>query len=481
MFFNQARLTGFRENRMLLNASLLFLLTTLFYFLGAMMRLVEPLSLFWPLNALMAAVFARYPFLNRPGYYAICYVAMLAYDAMTTNWGSASLLINFSNMVFIVTVALLLVRDKRRGPALSRPINALRLFNYCLVAALLCGFFGATGSLGVNAQGFLPLLCDWFSEQFSTGVLLMPWILTLARPSWPARVSPEKLWPLLALVASLAASVVIGGAGCLAFPVAALIWCAVRYPLNVTCFLTLCTGVLQIILVSNGIIEISSAKLSVGSQMFSARLGVATIAICPAIVAVSVSAINELLAQISRRANYDHLTGVYSRSGLFETLARDDNNPALAGRPLCVMLMDLDHFKSINDNHGHECGDAVLAAFGQKLRKIAGDEGRVARMGGEEFVVVCPGVTLDRACLLAEAIRQQVAGEPVVCDNRTMHISVSIGLGYDAAPRDSVSDAFNRLMREADGLLYQSKRQGRNRTSVHEEHQSTLHLAQHLS
>ncbi|MBF3321031.1 diguanylate cyclase, partial [Leptospira borgpetersenii serovar Hardjo-bovis] len=101
----------------------------------------------------------------------------------------------------------------------------------------------------------------------------MPWILTLTRPSWPSRIKPEALWPFLALVASLAASVVIGGAGCLAVPVAALIWCAVRYPLNVTCFLTLCTGVLQIILVSAGIIEISSAKLSVGSQMFSTRLG----------------------------------------------------------------------------------------------------------------------------------------------------------------------------------------------------------------
>lgn len=309
----------------------------------------------------------------------------------------------------------------------------------------------------------------------------MPWILTLARPSWPARVKPEALWPLLALVASLAASVVIGGAGCLAFPVAALIWCAVRYPLNVTCFLTLCTGVLQIILVSYGIIEISSAKLSVGSQMFSTRLGVATIAICPAIVAVSVSAINSLLAQISRRANYDHLTGVYSRSGLFEALARDDNNPALAGRPLCVMLMDLDHFKSINDNYGHECGDAVLATFGEKLRELTGDAGRVARMGGEEFVVVCPDMTLDRACQLAETIRQQVAGEPVVCEGQTLSFSVSIGLGYEAAPQDRVSDTFTRLMREADSLLYQSKREGRNRTSVHDEHQPTLRLAQHLS
>ncbi|CCJ75249.1 FIG00554897: hypothetical protein [Cronobacter muytjensii 530] len=199
------------------------------------------------------------------------------------------------------------------------------------------------------------------------------------------------------------------------------------------------------------------------------------------IVAVSVSAINDLLAQISRRANYDHLTGVWSRSGLYETLARDDTNPSLAGQPLCVMLMDLDHFKSINDNHGHECGDAVLAAFGKKLRKLAGEEGRVARMGGEEFVVVCPGMTLERACVLAETIRQQVAGEAVIFGDQTLHISVSIGLGYDAAPRDSVSETFNRLMRQADGLLYQSKRQGRNRTSVQEEHQSTLHLAQPLS
>ncbi len=238
---------------------------------------------------------------------------------------------------------------------------------------------------------------------------------------------------------------------------------------------------LQIILVSAGIIEISSAKLSVGSQMFSTRLGVATIAICPAIVAVSVSAINSLLAQISRRANYDHLTGVYSRSGLFEALARDDANPALAGRPLCVMLMDLDHFKSINDNYGHECGDAVLAVFGQKLREITGEAGRVARMGGEEFVVVCPAITLDRACHLAETIRQQVAGQPVVCEGKSVSFSVSIGLGYDAAPRERVSDAFTRLMREADTLLYQSKRQGRNRTSVDDEHQPTLRLAQHLS
>ncbi|CCJ98186.1 FIG00554897: hypothetical protein [Cronobacter malonaticus 507] len=74
-----------------------------------------------------------------------------------------------------------------------------------------------------------------------------------------------------------------------------------------------------------------------------------------------------------------------------------------------------------------------------------------------------------------------MAGEPMMCEGKAIAFSVSIGLGYDAAPQERVSDTFTRLMREADSLLYQSKRQGRNRTSVHDEHQPTLRLAQQLS
>ena len=76
----------FREETPLINAGMIFALTTLFYFIGAMMRLVEELSLFWPLNAVMAGVFARYAFLHRWHYYLISYVAMLAYDAVTVSY-----------------------------------------------------------------------------------------------------------------------------------------------------------------------------------------------------------------------------------------------------------------------------------------------------------------------------------------------------------------------------------------------------------
>ena len=77
----------FKEDNSLRNAFVIFALTTLFYFIGAKLRLVHELSLFWPLNGVMAGVFARYVWLNRLHYYAVSYVAMLVYDAMTTQWG----------------------------------------------------------------------------------------------------------------------------------------------------------------------------------------------------------------------------------------------------------------------------------------------------------------------------------------------------------------------------------------------------------
>ncbi|EOT3210394.1 diguanylate cyclase, partial [Shigella sonnei] len=214
----------FQEGHLLRNSIAIFALTTLFYFIGAELRLVHELSLFWPLNGVMAGGFARYVWLNRLHYYAISYVAMLVYDAITTEWGLVSLVINFSNMMFIVTVALLVVRDKRLGKNKYEPVSALRLFNYCLIAALLCAIVGAIGSVSIDSLDFWPLLADWFSEQFSTGVLIVP---------------------------------------------------------------------------------------------------------------------------------------------------------------LTVMLLDIDYFKSINDNYGHECGDKVLSVFARHIQKIVGDKGLVARMGGE--------------------------------------------------------------------------------------------------
>lgn len=373
----------FQPDNALRNAVSVFVLTTLFYFVGAELRLVEALSLFWPLNGVMAGVFARYAYLNRLRYYAVSYVAMLMYDAVTTNWGIASVVINFSNMIFIVTVAQLVMRDKQMGRKTPDPINALRLFNYCLIAALLCALVGALGSVGIDSLTFWPLYADWFSEQFSTGVLILPCLLTVKVPKMTRSVPVEHFLPVLALVVSVIASVVIGGAGSLAFPLPALIWCAVRYSLAATCVLTFLTGGIEIILVANSIIDIAVATPLSTPMMFSARLGIATMAICPIMVSVSVAAINSLIRQVSLRADYDFLTRVYSRSGLYEALKHEESHRH--PRFLTVMLLDIDYFKSINDNYGHECGDNVLAAFAGKVQQVVGEEGIVARMGAKSL------------------------------------------------------------------------------------------------
>ena len=457
------RFTFFEKNNPLRNAVWIFLLTTLFYFIGAKLRLIEALSLFWPLNGVMAGIFARYAYLNRLHYYAICWVAMLGYDAITTNWGMASLVINLSNMAFIVTLALLMIRGNRLNKGTPDPLNALRLFGYCIVAAMFCAIVGAAGAVGIASQTFWPSVADWFSEQFSTGVLIVPCLLTIRWPDLSRRIPLKNLMPVGALILSVMASVAIGGAGSLAFPLPALIWCAVRYSLPATCLLTFVTGATEITLVANSIIDIAVASPFTTPMMFSARLGIATMAICPVMVSVSVAAINSLIHKVSLRADYDFLTRVYSRSGLYETLKHEESHPH--ARFLTVMLLDIDYFKSINDNYGHECGDRVLAAFAEQVQTTVGEDGLVARMGGEEFAVVVNSASAEQGYALAERIRTSIEQHPFNWRGQTLYLTVSIGLGSGKSESWQLTEVFNRLLAEADDHLYRSKKAGRNRTS----------------
>lgn len=456
--FSPVRL--FHHNQPLMNAAAIFFITTLFYFIGAQLRLVEELSLFWPLNAVMAGVFARYAFLNHWRYYMVSYVAMILYDGVTTSWGVASLVINFSNMVFIVTLAWLVQREQRASHAAPLPINALNLFGYCLIAALLCALCGATGSMGIVLnQDFLLLFGDWFSEQFSTGVLIVPCVLTVA---WPrvAVLTLRDLLPVVALAVSVMGSVIIGGAGSLAFPLPALIWCAVRFPLPVTCLLTLVTGGVEIILVANSVINIFVASPQEMPRMFSARLGIATMAICPVIVSVSVQTINRLIQQVALRADFDFLTQVYSRSGLYEALNHDSKH--FSRKHLSVMLLDVDYFKRVNDSYGHECGDSVLKTFARQVRNVVGDDGVVARMGGEEFAVVAATSGPEEGYRLAERIRATIAEHPFVWQAQTLRLTVSIGVSHGQAQPRQLTEVFNKLLAGADEFLYQAKKAGRN-------------------
>jgi hypothetical protein len=124
--------------------------------------------------------------------------------------GFASLLINFSNIVFIVSLAQLLLWDKRRTDSMPGPINVLNLFCYCLPGGFLSAAVGTLGSMDVERETFISLLADWFSEQFSTAVLILPFILTVTIPSTFSGFRWSQLLPVMVLVLSIILGVAVG-------------------------------------------------------------------------------------------------------------------------------------------------------------------------------------------------------------------------------------------------------------------------------
>ncbi|HBU0448760.1 TPA: GGDEF domain-containing protein, partial [Klebsiella pneumoniae] len=129
-------------------------------------------------------------------------------------------------------------------------------------------------------------------------------------------------------------------------------------------------------------------------------------------------------------------------------------------------VLDIDHFKKINDTWGHDCGDNVLMTFARRVKNTVADRGVIARLGGEEFAVVMTGKAGEDGYRLAEDIRQAIEEMNIAWQSANLSLTVSIGLSYGQVMRWNIVDSFDRLLSEADSYLYQSKKTGRNRISA---------------
>lgn len=170
------------------------------------------------------------------------------------------------------------------------------------------------------------------------------------------------------------------------------------------------------------------------------------------------------VAVLEEQSITDPLMGVYNRRHLERRLEEELGKAMRYGLPLSALLLDLDHFKTINDEHGHAVGDEVLRAFGNLLLDAVRKADIVTRYGGEEVLVLAPHTSLAEGGLLAERLRSSVASTPLVAgsetrDGRALHATVSIGV---AAFRPDIKDAPS-LLKAADDALYRAKREGRNR------------------
>ena len=161
----------------------------------------------------------------------------------------------------------------------------------------------------------------------------------------------------------------------------------------------------------------------------------------------------------------DSLTGAFNRRHLMEQLPREIDRAARYGRQLSVLMCDVDHFKKINDTHGHLIGDEVLKWFVATLQGTVRTTDWVARYGGEEFVVVLPETTAVNAVTAAEHLRAEVAARPFVTSTASFPVTASFGAsGWGATiPQGSTLDV---LMAKCDAGVYASKAAGRNRVTL---------------
>jgi len=177
--------------------------------------------------------------------------------------------------------------------------------------------------------------------------------------------------------------------------------------------------------------------------------------------ALEVERLRQELQEAQGLAQRDPITALLNRRGFDQQLVRLKREGMLG---CCLLILDIDHFKTINDTHGHLLGDKVILAVANVLRSCVGELGAIARMGGDEFAVLLMQAELERARALAESVRASVArGALRRADNDEIigGVTVSIGVAarHEAEPLDT-------LIARADRALYESKARGRNRVSV---------------
>ena len=172
----------------------------------------------------------------------------------------------------------------------------------------------------------------------------------------------------------------------------------------------------------------------------------------------------ELLEQrdaLERLSRTDSLTGLGNRHQFNDLFPLMLANAKRQGSPLALVLMDIDLFKRVNDQHGHLTGDACLEVFAERMRQVfRRDNDILLRMGGEEFAVLMPGTDLESAQQMAEQFRTCIADSPLQARKHSLNLTTSLGVGTFEPTRDNSSEAF---FQRVDSALFQAKADGRNR------------------
>ena len=218
----------------------------------------------------------------------------------------------------------------------------------------------------------------------------------------------------------------------------------------------------MIMLTGRGEYEVDAEAMQAGAADYLVKDEVSTPTLERSLrYAIQHSRLVEGLRRLTRR---DELTGLYNRRALDELLREEADRHRRYGRAAALVMLDVDHFKSVNDSYGHPFGDEVLRWLSQLVRDTVRTADIPARYGGEELAVILPEMNSLQALGMAERLRRRVAAQPFESrgrDGQSVRVPVTISLGVAALPEDALAGA--ALVSAADEALYAAKRGGRDR------------------
>lgn len=445
------------------NAALVFILVFGACMFGIGTRSVGFLAAFWPANALLLGLFVRNPQFATPLGWLAAFAAYIAADLMTGSPFNQTVLLTCGNLVPVGVGYALYTRVRDDDRRLKRPFSVLYLTLISAAAAASASIVGAIANPLVFGGSALQGMLFWSVTEFVNFIVLLPVALTVRPPRWPGRGALAEIYvpqvmrqiaPVLALIPSCLAGWWIGGPGALAFPVPALLWCALVYNVAGTAFITLLVSSWMLIGISTGAIVLGSDIATLPAIM-SLRMGVALMALAPLNVASVMAAKREFQILLQRMVTNDPLTAALSRRAFMvrarnQLCALDGNR-----QPISVLMFDIDGLQEINQRHGHATGDQALKTLVRIARAYLPGADNLGRVGSDEFAILVTKADHCETEARAEGICEAFHETPIPVEGGGhVHVTASVGVF-------SVLNAFQNLdllLNAAENSLNEAKK-----------------------
>lgn len=437
---------------------------------GIVSRPVGYLSIFWLANAVMLGLLLRHPRWGAsPLTWLYALAAFMAADLLTGSTWQKAVGLNTANVAGVLAGWLYLARQPPQVLRLRHQRSVLHLLAGCTIAALGCTLVGGPAGAYLLGMPLWDSMAMWMSTEFYTFILVTPLFLSAPRGwVWRWRKHDDdalaaqqgrthRLLPLAALLVSEAMTFAIGGPGSLGFSMPAMVWCAMAYGVFPTTVLNLLLYSWKTASVALGAFAFTPEHLQ---DVMSLRYGMALLSLAPLAVACAYALRLQALNRLGHAVNHDYLTGLLSRRALIERGNRLLERLSQEGTSVAVIMLDLDHFKQINDRHGHAQGDAVLRQFATLALQHVRPQDLMGRMGGEEFALILPHVTQAQAVEVGQRLRQQLSAHrfALPCGGE---LQVTLSAGVHQVPRPGPGDRLELLLSKADAALYEAKSSGR--------------------